>query len=88
MSVIALGLVMFAPSEADAQGVSIYVGPGYPGNSYYPPNSGYGYYPNYGYSYYPGSYGYYGYRQPYYRPYWGQGRRVGRRAYRRWNRWD
>ena len=91
-SIIALALVTLAPSKASAQGVSIYVGPGYPGYGYDPGNYGYdeGYYPSYGYDAYPGyAYPSYGaYPRPYYRPYWGQGRRVARRAYRRWNRWD
>jgi hypothetical protein len=97
-SVIALTLVTLAPSKASAQGVTVYVGPGYPGYGYDPGYYGYdeGYYPSYGYDDYPGyaypSYGvyprYYGYGRPYYRPYAGQGRRVARRVNRRWNRWD
>jgi hypothetical protein len=85
VSAIALGLAMFVPLKASAQGVSIYVGPGYPGYgagypgyAYYPP------YPSYGYAY--PSYGY-GYGRPYYGTYWGQGRRVARRVYRRHGRW-
>ena len=31
VSAIALGLAMFVPLKASAQGVSIYIGPGYPG---------------------------------------------------------
>ena len=71
VSAIALGLAMFVPLEASAQGVNIYVGPGYPA---YDPG-----YPGYdaGYAYYP----------PYYGTYWGQGRRVARRVYRRHDRW-
>ena len=82
-----VGVAMFAPLEASAQGVSIYVGPGYdPGYSYYPPYPSYGYgYPSYGYAY--PSYGYGSYDRPYYGPYWGHSRRVGRRVNRRWNRW-
>jgi len=30
----------------------------------------------------------YGYGRPYYGTYWGQGRRVARRVYRRHDRWD
>jgi hypothetical protein len=93
VSAFALGLAILVPSEASAQGVSIYVGPGYPGNAYYPPYPPPGYgspnydyaYPNYGYAY--PSYGY-GYARPYYGTYWGHNRRVARRVYRRWNRWD
>ncbi len=94
VSTIALGLAMFVPLKASAQGVSIYVGPGYPGYGagyaypayprYYGGYPAYGYaYPNYGYAY-PS----YGYGRPYYGGYWGQGRRVARRVNRRWNRWD
>jgi hypothetical protein len=91
VSAIALGLAMFAPLKASAQGVSIYIGPGYPGyGAGYP---GYAYYPPYpryyGYSY--PSYGYaypsYGYGRPSYGTYWGHSRRVARRVYRRHNRW-
>ena len=91
VSAIAIGAAMFVPLKASAQGVSIYIGPGYPGyGAGYP---GYAYpaypryyggYPAYGYAY--PSYGY-GYR-PYYGGYWGQGRRVARRVNRRWDRWD
>jgi len=65
---------------------------GYTGYAYYPPNYGYSYpsyayaYPSYGYGHYP-SYGY-GYNGPYYGTYWGHNRRVARRVYRRWDRWD
>jgi hypothetical protein len=73
---------------------------GYTGYAYYPPNYGYDYpsyadaYPSYGYGHYP-SYGYghypsygYGYNGPSYGTYWGHDRRVARRVYRRWDRWD
>jgi hypothetical protein len=85
---IVFGVAAFAPSKASAQGVSIYVGPGYPGAyTYYPPHSyGYAYgYPRYGYAYpgYDDAYPGYGYGRPYYDTYWGQGRRVTRR----WDRW-
>jgi hypothetical protein len=95
-SAIALGLAMFVPLEASAQGVTIYINPGYPGYGggyagygYYPPPA-YGYsYPSYGYAYPSYGYGYgYGYRRPYYGTYWGHNRRVARRAYRRWDRWN
>ena len=70
VSAIALGLAMFVPLKASAQGVSIYIGPGYPGYgpgypgyaypaypSYYGGYPAYGYaYPSYGYAY--PSYGY------------------------------
>ena len=91
-SAIAVALAMFAPSKVFAQGVTIYVGPGYPGYGYYPPAyPPYGYGPpTYGYAY--PSYGYaypsYGYGRPYYGTYWGQNRRVARRVNRRWNTWD
>ena len=83
---IALGLAMLVPLKATAQGVTIYIGPGYPGYgagdpgyAYYPPYPSYGYaYPSYGYTY--PSYGYG-------RPYYGQGRRVARRVHRRHERW-
>jgi hypothetical protein len=89
VSAIALGVAMFVPLEASAQGVTIYIGPGYPGYAAYPGYYGgypaYGYaYPSYGYAY--PSYGY-GYGRPYYGTYWGQGRRVARRVYRRHQRW-
>jgi hypothetical protein len=92
-SAIVLGVAMFAPLKASAQGVTIYIGPGYPG---YAPYAGYGDYPAVvypGYGAYP-SYGYadpsygYGYVRPGYGTYWGQGRRVARRVYRRHDRWD
>jgi hypothetical protein len=106
VSAVALGLAMFVPLKASAQGVTIYINPGYPGYgasypgygagypgyAYYPPNYWYSYpsyaytYPSYGYGQYP-SYGY-GYNGPYYGTYWGHNRRVARRVYRRWNRWD
>jgi hypothetical protein len=96
VSAIALGLAMFVPFKASAQGVSIYIGPGYPAYGGYPP---YGGYPAAGYPVYPAphaysypTYGYaypsYGYGRPYYGGYWGQGRRVARRVYRRHERWD
>jgi hypothetical protein len=105
---VAAGVAALVPLKASAQGVSIYVGPGYPGGygagypaygggypaydvgypDYYPAYPRvYGYsYPAYGYaypSYGPG----YGYGRPYYGGYWGQGRRVARRVYRRQERW-
>jgi hypothetical protein len=106
VSAVALGLAMFVPLRASAQGVTIYVNPGYPGYgagypgyatgypgyAYYPPYYRYSYpnyayaYPSYGYGSYP-SYGY-GYNSPYYGTYWGHNRRVARRVYRRWDRWD
>ena len=113
VSAIALGLAMVVPLKASAQGVTIYVNPGYPGygagypgygaGAYYPAYPryyGYGYpsygyaYPSYGHTYpsygYGGGYGYgrgYGYGSPYYGT-WGHNRRVARRVYRRWDRWD
>ena len=78
-SVVALALMMFAPSQASAQ-VSIYIGPGYPSYGY-----GYGgYYPRYGYGYggYP-SYGYGGYYNNYAYPR-RYARRYVRRHARRW----
>jgi hypothetical protein len=104
VSAVALGLAMFVPLKASAQGVTIYINPGYPGyGAGYPgygagyPGHGAGYpayAPYYGYSYpsygyaYP-SYGYgYGYSRPYYGTYWGHNRRVARRVNRRWDRWD
>ena len=95
VSAVALALMMFAPSNASAQQVNTYVGHGQGyGNGY--PHYGYGYgygYPRYGYGYssygyssYPGYYGY-GYGRPYYGTYWGHGRRVARRVYRRRARW-
>ena len=44
LSAIALGLAMFVPLKASAQGVTIYVDPGYPG--YAPGYSGYAPYPD------------------------------------------
>jgi hypothetical protein len=94
VSAIALGLAMFVPLKASAQGISIYIGPGYPGYDVgypgyaYPPAYPryYGGYPAYGYAY--PSYGYgYGYGRPGYGTYWGQGRRVARRVNRRHDRW-
>ena len=97
VSAFALGLAMFVPLKASAQGVTIYIGPqgygaGYPAYAPYPP---YGYsYPSYGYAYPSYGYGYgrpgygYGYGRPGYGTYWGQGRRVARRVNRRWDRWD
>ena len=92
VSAIAIGLAMFVPLKASAQGVTIYVNPGYPG--YAPGYSGYAPYPSYGYGGYPAygysypSYGYgYGYSRPYYGTYWGHNRRVARRVNRRWNGW-
>jgi hypothetical protein len=68
VSAIALALAM--PLKASAQGVSIYIGPGYSGYAYpaYPGYYGgypaYGYaYPSYGYAYPSYSYGY-GYGRP------------------------
>jgi hypothetical protein len=85
VSVVALALVTFAPSKTSAQGVSIYIGPGYPnygyGYGYYPrysygygsyPSYGRGYYPRYSYGYNPGYYGY------------PRARRYVRRHVRRW----
>ena len=101
VSAIALSLAM-VPLKASAQGVGVYIGPGYAGN----PAGYYGGYPAYGYTYptyvypsyaYPSyaypSYAYpsygYGYGRPYVgTPYWGQGRRVARRVNRRWDRWE
>ena len=71
VSAIALGLAMFVPLKASAQGVSIYIDPGYPGHvagypAYYPPYPSYGYaYPSYGYELWLW--------RPYYGTYWGQG---------------
>ena len=55
LSAVALGLAMFVPLKASAQGVTIYINPGYPG--YAPGYSGYAPYPSYSYGGYP-SYGY------------------------------
>ena len=71
-----LALVV-APSKASAQ-VNIYVSPG--GYAHY----GYAY-PHYGYSHAYPHYGYPGYG--YYGGYWGHGRRVARRVWRRRERW-
>jgi hypothetical protein len=99
-STIVVALTMAVPLKASAQGITIYVGPGYPGyggaplyDDYpvdeYPAEAYYppyyGY-PSYGYSYPSFGYGY-GYRRPYVGTYWGQGRRIARRVNRRWNRW-
>ena len=95
VSAVALGLAMFVPVKASAQGVNIYIGPDYPGYAYpaypnYYGGTGYSYaYPRYGYGYpsygYP-SYGYdYGRRD--YGAYRGHGRRTARRVYRRHDRW-
>jgi hypothetical protein len=81
-----VALAMFAPTTASAQ-VNIYVGPGgYAHYGYAYPH--YGFYPHYGYSYgyRPYGYGYYG-GPGYYGGYWGHGRRVARRVWRRHNRW-
>ena len=83
VSAIALGLAVCVPLKASAQGVSIYIGPGYPGYAYPAYPSYYGGYPAYGYAY-PS----YGYGRPYYGTYWGHNRRVARRVNRRWDRWD
>ena len=90
VSAIALGLAMVVPLKASAQGVSIYIGPGYPGYAYPAYPRYYGGYPAYGYAYPRYGYAYpsYGYGRPYYGTYWGHGRRVGRRVNRRWDRWD
>ena len=92
LSAITLGLAMCVPLKASAQGVTIYVNPGYPG--YAPGYSGYAPYPSYGYGGYQAygysypSYGYgYDYSRPYYGTYWGHNRRVARRVNRRWNGW-
>jgi hypothetical protein len=91
VSAIGLALAM-VPFKASAQGVGIYIGPGYPGYAYPAYTGYYGGYPAYGYAY--PSYGYaypnygYGYGGRYYGGYWGQGRRVARRVNRRWDRWD
>jgi hypothetical protein len=99
VSAIAIGLATMVPLKASAQGVTIYINPGYPGYAGYPAyDQGYPGYPVYDPGYvhppqpyvdvYP-SYGYgYGYGRPYYGNYWGQGRRVARRVNRRWDRWD
>src|SRR6185312_13149738 len=89
VSAVALGAAMFVPQKASAQGVSIYIGPGYPGYAYPAYPGYYGGYPAYSYAY--PSYGYaypsYGYGNPYYGSYWGHGRRVARRVYRRHDSW-
>ena len=78
-----VALATFAPNKASAQ-VNIYVGPG--GYAHYG-YGGYGY-PHYGYGYYPRyNYGYYGADPGYYGGYWGHGRRVARRVWRRHERW-
>src|SRR5262249_50758071 len=55
VSTVALGLAMFVPLKASAQGITIYVNPGYPGYGAVYPGYGAGY-PAYGY--YPPHYGY------------------------------
>ena len=87
-----VALATFAPSKASAQ-VNIYVGPrgyGHYGYGYGYPHYGYGYgyYPR-AYGYYGGypGYGYYGGYPGYYGGYWGHGRRVARRVWRRHERW-
>ena len=89
VSAIALGLAMFVPLKASAQGISIYIAPGYPGYGAGYPGYAYPAYPNYygGYPAYGYAYPSYGYGRPYYGTYWGQGRRVARRVYRRHERW-
>jgi len=87
VSAVALGLAMFVPLKASAQGVTIYVNPGYPGYGAVYPGYGAGYpaygdyppyrpysYPSYAYNY--PSYGAYpsygyGYGYGYNRPYYG-----------------
>jgi hypothetical protein len=79
------------PLKASAQGVNIYIGPGYPGYAAYPANPGdYVDYPAYDYVYPSYEYAYpgYGYGRPYVGTYWGHNRRVERRVNRRWDRWD
>jgi hypothetical protein len=94
VSAVALGVAMFVPVKASAQGVTIYISPGYPGYGGYPVYGGYpAYDPGYpaydaGYPTYVTPYPAYGFGRPYYGGYWGQGRRVARRVNRRWNRWD
>src|SRR5215470_3135538 len=100
VSAVALGLAMLVPLKASAQGVTIYVNPGYPGyGAVYPGYgagyTGYGYYPPYhAYNYPSYAYNYpsygdgYGYNSPYYGTYWGHNRRIARRVNRRWDRWD
>ena len=87
---VLVAVAMFAPSKASAQ-VTIYVGPGGYGHYGYGayPSYGYdeGYYPSYGY-YPPAGYGYYGGYPGYHGGYWGHGRRVARRVWRRHERWD
>jgi len=88
-----VALAMFAPTTASAQ-VNIYVGPGgyaHYGYGYGYPHYGYGYgyYHRYNYGYYGGypGYGYSGGYPGYYGGYWGHGRRVARRVWRRHERW-
>ena len=88
LSAVALYLAV-VPSKASAQ-VNIYVSPGYGHYGYAYPHYGYSYaYPYYGYGYYGGNpgYGYYGGYPGYYGGYWGHGRRVARRVWRRHERW-
>ena len=47
VSAIALGLAMVVPLKASAQGVSIYIGPGYPGYAYPAYRYAYPAYPRY-----------------------------------------
>ena len=90
-SAIAIGLAMFSsqsicPGRQHLHRSWPRLHADYPGYAYYPPYPryyGYGY-PRYGYAY--PSY-VYGYGRPYYGTYWGQGRRVARRVYRRRNVW-
>ena len=66
VSAIAIGAAMFVPLKASAQGVSIYIGPGYPGYGAGYPGYGAGY-PGYAYPAYPryyGGYPAYGYAYP------------------------
>jgi hypothetical protein len=66
-------------------GVGIGLGPRYVYGGYPYYDYDYPYYRSYYYGYRP-YYGYgYGYRRPYYGTYWGHGRRVARRVYRRWD---
>ena len=74
VSTVALSLAMFVPLKASAQGVTIYINPGYPGYGAGYPGYGAGY-PGYGagypgYAYNPPYYGYsypsYGYAYPSY----------------------
>src|SRR5262249_36618549 len=101
VSAVALGLAM-VPLKASAQGVTIYVNPGYPGYGavypgygagytgygYYPPYHAYNY-PSYAYNYPSyGAYNYpsYGYGYGYNSPYYGTYWGHNRRVARRVNR--